>query len=310
MPARTSPRLTSLHIAGYVLLCLIWGTTWLAIRVVVEFIPPLRAATLRFAFAAAILAIPVALGRLPMPSRAEFRSLLVLSIGMMALPYGLLFWAEQRIPSSTTAVLFAALPLITALLTPLLTDQTVPRRAVYAMLFASGGVLVIFSSALSADVHTLLGGLAILLAVTASAWSLIYAKRNTAAVHPVVSTAFQLALGAFFLLIATIVFERHPVSHWTRTAFLALGFLTVFGSVIAFSVYYWLLLHVEPYQVATISLIVPIIAIAEGAFLGHERIPLTILIAAALILGSVASVLLARADDSAPLSIAARGEQG
>lgn len=310
MPSPPSPRFSPIHFAGYALLCLIWGTTWLAIRVTVEFIPPIRAAALRFAFAAAILAIPIALKRLPMPHRAQLRPLLVLSIGMMALPYGLVFWAEKHIPSSTTAVLFAALPLITSLLTPLVSERTVPRRAVYAMLFGTGGVLVIFSSTLSANLQTLLGGLAILLAVTSSAWSLLYAKRELPTIHPAVSTAFQLGLGAVFLLAVTILFERHQASHWTRTSFVALAFLTVFGSVIAFTVYYWLLRHIEPYQIATISLIVPIIAIAEGAFIGHELVPLSMLAAAALIIGSVASVLLTRADDDDTLSIAAGKEHG
>ncbi|MEO8727366.1 MAG: EamA family transporter [Acidobacteriaceae bacterium] len=291
------------HIAGYSLLCLIWGSTWLAIRVVVQTVPPLRAVTLRFALAAALLALFIAMQRLPMPRHREMRGLLALALGMMALPYALVFWAERLIPSSTTAVLFASLPLFTALFTRLMSEGKVPRRAVYAMAVGAGGILVMFSGALSASFATLMGGIAVLAAVALSAWATVFAKLKAAGVNPMVSTAVQLGLGALLLMPACLLMERGEHAQWSHTAVAAMGFLIVFGSVVAFSVYYWLLREIEPYQIATVQLVVPVVAIAEGALLGHERVPFSVLAAAALILGSVAVALRARANDEAMLSV-------
>ncbi len=293
----------AVHIAGFALLCAIWGSTWLAIRITVETIPPLRAAGIRFAVAGALVAVLIGTKRMPMPLHREMWSLVVLSISMIALPYGLLFWAERRIPSSTTAVLFSSLPLVTSLLTPFMGQHRVPRRALYAMLFALGGILVIFSSALAASLQLLLGGIAILCSVVSCAWGTLYAKRTMRNVHPVVSTAVQLVLGAVFLLVAAFFLERGQHAQWTHSALGAMAFLVLFGSIIAFSVFYWLLRYMRPYQLATVQLIVPIVAIFEGAAFGREHVPLTIIGAAALIIGSVAAVLTARDDEDAILSI-------
>jgi drug/metabolite transporter (DMT)-like permease len=171
------------------------------------------------------------------------------------------------------------------------------------MLFAIGGILVIFSSTLSASGQALLGGAAVIGAVVSSAWATLFAKRSVREVHPVVGTAVQLGLGALFLLPMSVLFERGEHAQWTHSALGAMAFLILFGSVIAFSVYYWLLREIQAYQIATVLLVEPIVAIAEGALIGHERIPLATIGAAALILGSVAAVLGSSRDDDAILSI-------
>jgi drug/metabolite transporter (DMT)-like permease len=291
---------------GYALLCGIWGSTWLAIRIAVQSIAPLRAASLRFAAAAIVLAAVIAVRRLPMPRRRELFPLFVLSIAMMALPYGLLFWAERRIPSSTTALLFSSMPLLTALLTPWMSERSVPRQALFAIVIGFTGILVIFSGALSASFESLLGGIAVLGAVASSAWASLYAKRHTPQIHPAVATAAQLAIGAVALWLMALLTEPHTPTQWTRFGVLAMGFLVIFGSVIAFSVYYWLLRYLEPYQVSTISLIVPVIAIFEGAAFESEPIPLSIIAATALILFSVGFVLRAPETGAELLSVVQR----
>src|SRR3954470_16306758 len=95
------------HQLAFLLLCAIWGTTWLAIRVVVRDIPPIRAAAARFFIAALLLVIIASIQKAPLPGNArEWKATLILSITMMALPYGLIFWAEQYVTSSITAVLY------------------------------------------------------------------------------------------------------------------------------------------------------------------------------------------------------------
>jgi drug/metabolite transporter (DMT)-like permease len=295
-------QLTRKHYFAYGLICLIWGSTWGAIRLLVRDVPPLRAAAIRF-FLAAIILLVVAVvrtGSVSLRSR-EWRALVILGITMMGLPYGLLFWAEYRISSSMTAVLFSTCPLFVALFTPLMTRTRVPRRAVFAMLIGLGGMAALFYTELSFSTYLLLGGGAVIGAVISSSWASVFAKREIGDVNPVLGTAMQLSVGGVALSIASLTMERSRVSDWNSTSILALVFLTVFGSVIAFSVYYWLLGKMQAYQLSTINLVVPVVAMAEGALLLRERLPVLMIAACVLVIASVAVVL--RAEDESQLTL-------
>jgi drug/metabolite transporter (DMT)-like permease len=280
-------------ILAYISLCLIWGSTWMAIRVVVRDVPPLQAAGVRFLAAGALLLAWAWAQKRKWPrGEQQWKAVIVLSLTIMAVPYGLLFWAEQYVTSGMTAVLFSASPLFVALLTPLLMKRKVPRDAIFAMLVAFGGLVALLWTGLSSGgARALLGGLAVLGAMAMSSWSVVYAKQRLHHVDPVTGTGMQLLFGAVALLWGTWALESHRHAVWSRPAVLATAFLTVFGSCAAFVIYYWLLKRMQPYQAATISLVVPIVAVLEGALLGHEPVPLIMLLAIALVLGSVGAVL-------------------
>src|SRR5262249_20872586 len=234
----------------------------------------------------------------------QWKALIVLGITFIGLPYALLFWAERRITSSLTAVIFSASPLVVAMSTPLMTHQRVPRRAVYGMVWALGGIAVLFYTGLSLSSYMLLGGIAVIAAVLTSAWSTIYAKRHLGGVNPLVGTTVQFAVAAIFLYGASFLRERGSESTWTSSSWLALSFLALFGSVVAFSLYYWLLRSVLPYQLSTLNLIVPLIAIMEGALILHESVPPVMLIASLVVLAAVGSIL--RAEEEAPQELGLR----
>lgn len=282
---------------GYVALCLIWGSTWLAIRFAVHDIPPLEAAAIRFLAAGALLIFLALLQKREWPrGQEQWNALLVLSLTIMAVPYGLLFWAEQHVASSMTAVLFSAMPLAVSLLTPTMMHRKVPRQAVFAMLIGFGGLLSLFYTGdLSTSRRSLIGGAAILVSMALSAWSVVYAKLQLREVDSVIATGLQLLFGSVVLFWGTWALEAHRHAVWTRAALLAMAFLTIFGSAAAFVIYYWLLKKIQPYQLSTISLIVPLIAIMEGLLAG-ESIHLMMLIAVIVVLGSVRSVLHAEAE--------------
>lgn len=301
--------LTRKHYLAYGLICVIWGSTWGAIRLLVRDVPPLRAAAIRF-FLAAIILLAIALTRvrtLKLTLR-EWFSLVILGITMMGLPYGLLFWAEYRISSSMTAVLFSTCPLFVALFTPLMTRTRVPRRAVFAMLLGLGGMATLFYTKLALSRYLLLGGAAVIGAVISSSWASVFAKRDIGNVSPLLGTAVQFCVGAVVLCIASLVTEVGRPSDWNSTSILALVFLTTFGSVITFSVYYWLLEKMQAYQLSTINLVVPVVAMAEGALMLRERLPLSMVAACFLVLGSVATVLRAENEPELTLRTAAHAK--
>jgi len=290
-------QLTRRQILAYLMLCAIWGSTWLAIRVVVRDVPPLEAAAIRFLAASLLLLGLAGTQKRRWPStQRQWKAIAALSMTIMAIPYGLLFWAEQYVTSSMTAVLFSAMPLLVALFTPLMMHRSVPRRAVFAMVIALGGLLLLFPSGLTTSGRSLLGGFAILTAVILSSWSVVYAKYRLQEVDAVVSTAMQLLVGSVALFWGSWALEARSHALWTRDAVLALSFLVVFGSCVAFVIYYWLLKTMQPYQLSTISLITPVVAVLEGALLLREPVPLLMVVAIAIVLGSVATVLLSAAE--------------
>ncbi len=230
------------QLAGYVSLCLIWGTTWLGIRVVVRDVPPFEALALRL-LAAGVLLLGIALvqkRRWPTYG-GEWKAILTLTLTIMALPYALLFWAEQYVTSSMSAVLYSASPLAVSLITPAMMRRKVPRRAVYAMVIGFGGILVLFYENPSTNRMVIIGGAAVLTSMLLTSWSIVYAKQRLHEVDSVVSTGLQSLLGSVVLLWATWALEAHRHAIWTRTAMIGLAYLTIFGSATAFVIYYWLL---------------------------------------------------------------------
>jgi drug/metabolite transporter (DMT)-like permease len=284
------------QLLGYVVLCLIWGTTWLAIQVVVQDVPPLEAAAIRFLLSSVLLlgAARVQKRRWPRGKRS-WQALMILSVTIMAVPYGLLFWAEQYVASSMAAVLYSAIPLVVALLTPVMMGRTVPRSAVFAMVVAVGALLYLFYRGLSTSRSALLGGAAVMTSMLLSAWSVVFAKKRLQEIDSVVATGLQLLFASVVLFSGTWALEAHRRAQWTRTSLLALAYLTIFGSCIAFVIYYWLLKRMQPYQLSTTSLVVPVIAVLAGGLIHHESIPVVMLVPMVIILVSVGSVLRAEA---------------
>ncbi len=299
------PKLTRLQFLAFIVICAIWGSTWMAIRVVVHEVPPFRAAAIRFLLGAVLLFVITLVRRLRLPTSArQWKALLVLGVAMIGLPYGLVFWAESRITSSLTAVIYSALPLFVALLTPLISRQRVPRRAVYAMVWALGGIGILFYSGQAFFAYMISGGLAVVCAVVSNAWATIYAKQELGDVDPFSGTAVQFAVAGLILFGASFARERETPSVWSLQTTLAMGFLIVFGSVIAFSVYYWLLRRMPAYQISTTSFVVPLIAIVEGALILREPIPPVMILASVIVLISVGSIL--RADNGSPQDLGLR----
>ncbi len=282
-----------------IVMSLVWGSTWMAIRVLVTAVPPMRSASLRFFLASAILFALILFKRLPWPKGRGLHATLLLSLTMIAIPSALTFWSEQRLSSGLTALIFGAMPLITAILTPWMARRSVPRTAWQAMIVGLGGLGLIMSGAISTGWWQALGVMAVMAAVSMYAGSSVYAKEALSGVHPFVSTAIQFFLGGVWLGLGALLFERGRPSIWSGQAMVALVFLSIFSSALTFTLYYWLLQQVEAYQLTSLQLVVPLIAVAEGALLLREPVPWTMMAGAAVVLGSVVFVMRAkRADEN------------
>ena len=290
-------------ILAMVTLSIVWGSTWMAIRVLVMAVPPMHSASLRFLLASVILLPFIQFKKIPWPTGRGLRATLLLSLTMIAIPSALTFWSEQRLSSGLTALIFGAMPLMTAILTPWMAGRSVPRAAWQAMIVGLGGMGLVLSGAISTSLWQAVGAVAVLAAVLLYAGSSVYAKESLAGVHPFVSTAIQFFFGGIWLSVASMVFERGRPSGWNAQSIIAVIFLSIFASALSFTLYYWLLKQIEAYQLTSLQLIVPIIAVAEGAFFMREAVPWTMIAGAAVVLGSIVFVMRAGNADEKEIAL-------
>lgn len=298
--------------AAFVLLCAIWGSTWLAIKFGVEAVPTFLSDALRFSIAASVLLAAAAVLRRGLPrSRSEWAATAFVGLVLFVGDYGLIYWGEANgAPSGLAAVLFAVMPLLTALAaqgigrTERLTAQKVLGIAV-----GFGGLALIFRSQLAvAGVGQLLPLLAIILGASCAAVATVVMKRWARDIDGFTFNGIAMAIGAAGLAsISLLAGEPWAVPPWPG-GLVPILYLSLAGSVVAFLTYKWLLLHVEATTAAYNTMVTPIVALALGALVASETFePLDLAGAAVTLLGIYLSLARrlgawgrARAEDAVP----------
>ena len=263
----------------FALICLIWGSTWLAIKVGLGGVPPFLAAGLRFLLAATIAGLMLVAQRKRIKLTREDK-ICVLSLGLLLfwLDYAFVYWAEVQISSGLTAVLFSTMPLFTALLSAFWTrSEPLSPRKVAGILVGVAGTLALFWPHERLGAMQVLGMLSVLAGSFVAAVNLVMIKKWGRHSDPFVLNFFGMGLGAAMLLAMSAAVERWSAVVWTRSNVLAMVYLAVVGSVIAFSAYYYLIKRMAATVVSLSTLIIPIVALALGrAILGETVTPAAI----------------------------------
>jgi drug/metabolite transporter (DMT)-like permease len=286
-------RTTWKTLLAFAIIYFVWGSTYLAIRIGVREVPPFLLAGIRFLVAGLVLyGWMIARGE-RQPSGREWASASLLAIMFFVLDYGLLFWAEQRVPSGIAAVMMATIPVFMALAEIiLLRTQKLTFRLSLALLIGMGGVAVLMSRSLNlggAPIDTV-GAVALIVASMSWGVSSVLARLVPLPPSKVMSAGSQmLAGGVFLILTAAALGEFRNFHPWTvsREAWLSLLYLIVAGSIIAFTAYLWLIHHVSPTKVGTYAYVNPVVAVMVGYFLGGEALGLRTILGAAFVLISV-----------------------
>lgn len=264
---------------AYAICCLAWGSTWLAIKIGLQDLPPLRFAGLRMVVACAVL-VPFAIRAFragQRPTKAQWRDIALIGALQIGVSYALVFVSGQWIPSSVSAALFATFPIWTSLLAHFwLKDEplTWARGAAAAMGFT--GVAVLQGPALgslSFSSTVVVGSVLALLTPLSSAIGNVLMKRQLTKVDPVVNLCAQLFVGAVILLALSAMKEGDLASHWNARSLSAVLYLAVIGTAVAFFALFWMMPHIPVSAVGAIPLIDTTIAVALGAAVLRE--PLT-----------------------------------
>ena len=270
----------------------LWGTTFLAIRIAVEELPPLFAAAARFFTAGVVLYAFMRARGEAKPTPTQWRSLTIMALLMFVAEYGPLFWAEKYVPSGVVSVLAATLPILTLILEMLIVRQQRMRPMLaLAVLIGFAGVAILLMPGGTQHL-ALVPCLAILAgATTWSLGSVLTRSMELPKSRPTTAGATMMLGGAMLLALSAAFGEMHPFPHISIRAVWALLYLIVFGSLLAFTAFVWLLAHMPATRVSSHAYVNPIVAVALGYFAAGEVITWRIIAGSLLVLVSVFLIL-------------------
>jgi drug/metabolite transporter (DMT)-like permease len=292
MEATSQPRPWKVLLA-FAIIYFVWGSTFLAIRVGVREVPPFLLAGLRFLVAGLVLYLWMLARGTPSPTAREWGAASFLALLIFVFDYGLLFWAEKRVPSGIAAVMMATIPVFMAIgEIVVLRTQRLTLRLGLALLVGMAGVGVLVGRSVS------LGGAAVeragaaALIFAALSWSVAasLSRKLPSPAEKAMSSGVQMLAGGVLLLLAAGLlgeFRGFHVEAVSRGAWLALAYLIVAGSIVGFTAYVWLLHHESPTKVGTYAYVNPVVAVLVGYFLGGEALGLRTIIGTLLVLVSV-----------------------
>ncbi len=264
----------------WLILCLIWGSTWIFIKIGLEDLPPITFAASRFILALFILAIIIFVRKIPLPQTGRDWKLLALTgVLQFSINYSLVFWSEQYISSGLAAVLQAMITVFGLALAWIhLPSERITGLKIFAVFLGIVGVAIIFLEQLQInDFWAFTGCVAIVIGAYAAAHASILIKAHGGGMHPVTLVFGQMLCGILPIIIYALTVEGNPLNlNWTRQAIICVLYLTIFGTIAAFWLYYWLLSKIESTKAMMISLVTPLIAvILGGIFLGEKLLPQT-----------------------------------
>jgi drug/metabolite transporter (DMT)-like permease len=305
---RTRPASVVLIWTAILILYVVWGSTYLAIRVAVETIPPFIMAATRFLIAGSVLLAAVALFRrstATLPTRRELRDSFIVGACLMGGGMGAVGWGEQTVPSGIAGVLIAMMPVWVAVFGRVFLGERLPPIAVVGIATGMFGVLLLVGQGVAIDRTLDPAGIAALIfsPMSWAAGSLYSAHRARLPKDPFLATALQMLMGSIVLTVAAFLsgdvagFGPEAI---TTDSLLAFVYLTVVGSLVAFTAFAWVLRQAPLPLIATYAFVNPIVAVFLGWLILNEAVTPIQLVAGAVIVAGVALLILSRNRLSAP----------
>ena len=279
----------ALVVAGFVAISIVWGSTWLAIKVGLGSMTPIFGVAMRFTLAAVILFLLLRLrGERLLWGRENLPVFLVLAFFSFSFPFVLVYWGEQYIGSGLASILFATYPFVVAVFSHLfLPGERLSVFKIGGTLLGFAGVVVIFRADLATGTAGFPGMAAIVLSTVLQGFSLVLVKRMGKHIPPVQLTLGGMSLSVVLLWAMAFLMEDPSALRFDAAGIGSIAYLGTFGSVLTFVVYYWLLKRVEAVFLSLTSLITPILAVVLGAVILDEVLPATIYTGAAMVLAGI-----------------------
>lgn len=275
---------------AYLALCLIWGSTWIAIRFGLESLTPIFSAGLRFTLASAIIFILMKVKNISLQKdNISVRLYVVMGFFSFVIPFGLVYWAEQFVPSGMAAVLFAVYPFCVVIFSYLMIPQeSIGIYKILGTILGFVGIAVIFSDSFSGNLTDyLLGMLAVVLSGIMQAAIAVSIKKYGHHLHPLSMNFIPMIIAGISMILIGLFTENLSTVRIDKYAILSILYLAVFGSVITFTGFYWLIKRMNIVILSLIAFITPIVALILGYFIYNEELSANHFIGTALVLTGV-----------------------
>jgi drug/metabolite transporter (DMT)-like permease len=303
----TRHRADSIKLAlAFAAIYIVWGSTYLAIRYAVETIPPLVTAGIRHTIAGGIL-LAWACARGYRPKREHWIAGAVVGAFFFLIGHGSLHWAEQHVASGLAALLIATEPMFILVLAWASGQQKISRISALGLAFGAVGVAILTGAELTQGNSSLMGLVAVLVGSLSWAAGVVISPRLKLPADALARTAVPLVCGAVMLLAAAGITGEFHALHWSAISMrslLGLAYLIVFGSIVAFTAYTWLLQRCPPTLVATHTYANPVVAVLLGWLLASEPLTMRVVFASVAILGAI--VLIRRGERATQHRVVAR----
>ncbi len=262
-------------VLGYITICLIWGSTWLAIRLGLDSLTPFISAGLRFLLASILIIFAIRIKKIIIPT--DPKSLLMyayLAFFSFVIPFGLVYWAEQFVPTGLTSVMFGVFPFSVFIFSWfILKGESADLFKLISVVLGFVGIIIIFSESLQIDIenHTL-GLAAVLVSAIIQGSVSVVLKKWGGYLNPFSINAIPLFIAGLTMIVLSFGLEDTSTWEFTNKAILSILYLAVVGTIIAFTVYYWLLKQINAVLLSLSSFITPIIAIILGWVILDEQL--------------------------------------
>lgn len=278
---------------AFAIIYLVWGSTFLAIRIGVREVPPFLLAGIRFFIAGIVLYAWMRVKGTPSPTRRQWTAISFLAVLIFVFDYGLIFWAEKRVASGVTAVMMATIPVFMAIAEIcFLRTQQLSMRLALGLVVGVSGVLVLVGPLSGAGEKAIDTSGAIALIIAAISWTAatILTRKFSLPESKVMSSGAQMLVGGVLLILTSAGLRElngFDVRAVSFGAWIALLYLIVAGSIVAFTAYVWLIHHESPTKVGTYAYVNPVIAVLLGYALAGESLSTRTIAGTLLILISV-----------------------
>ena len=298
-------------ILAFAIVYLVWGSTYLFIRYADQTIPPFLLSAARFIVAGTLLSIWAVLRGAPRPTRENWKAIVIIGVLFFPCANAIVVWAETRIGSGIAALLVAVEPLWVAVLLTLFTGRRPPAAVLAGIVLGFCGLVILVGPKLATGGAGVDVTVALALMGASCSWALgsVYGRTAPLPRAPLLAAGLEMLVGGIGALIVGIVAgepHRLVLAAVSERSIVALAYLTVLGSIVAFTAYNWLVTVEAPSRVATYAYVNPVIAVLLGAAVAGEPFTPRIAVAALVIVTAVVLVIVAQGRAAAATSRTAR----
>lgn len=275
---------------AYATICFIWGSTWIAIRYGLESLTPFFSAGVRFSLASFFIFILMRIKSITLQTdKVSLRLYFLMGFFSFVIPFGLVYWAQQFIPSGMAAVLFAVYPFWVVIFSHVrIPSDFIGFFKIFGTVLGFAGIVIIFSDSFVGDISNyLIGMFAVVLSGIMQAWIAVSIKKFGHHLHPLSMNFIPMVIAGISMLLIAFFTEDLSTLKFNENAYLSILYLAFFGSVVTFTSFYWLIKHVNLVILSLVAFITPIVALVLGYFFYNEILSTRHFIGSALVLTGV-----------------------